>query len=60
MDFSEEKTIEAVELRPRAAFEHWVSSYTLAFSNDGIDYSFLEIATEKTGSSLIPPSWMIL
>ena len=44
VDFSEEKTIEAVELRPRAAFEHWMSSYKLAFSNDGIDYSFVKIA----------------
>ena len=47
MDFSEQKTIEAVELRPRAAFEQWVSSYKLAFSNNGIDYSFLKIVNEE-------------
>ena len=43
VDFSEQKTIEAIELRTRVAAGQWVSSYRLAFSNDGVDYSFVKI-----------------
>ena len=43
VDFSEEKTIEAIEVRPRVENDQWVSSYKLAFSNDGIEYSFVKI-----------------
>ena len=43
VDFSEQKTLEAVELRPRVTDEQWVSSYKLAFSNDSIEYSFVKI-----------------
>ena len=42
-DLSEQRTIVAVELRPRDGHAQWVSTYKLAFSNDGSDYSFVQI-----------------
>ena len=47
VDFSERKTIKAVEVRPRTVYEQWVSSYKLAFSNDGNEYSFLKTANKS-------------
>ena len=43
VDFSEHKMIEAVELRTRVGLAQYVSSYKLAFSNDGSSYSFVQI-----------------